>query len=134
MEKYLGSWKSQESEGFEDYLKALGVALPLRKIASMQNPRVSLTDDGDGLYTVVTATTFKTHTVQFKLGEELDESTPDGRDVKTVFHLDDEGKLVQTQMLKGEVSSKLAREIIDGKLKITATAGTAVYIRTYVKE
>ena len=54
----------------------------MRKIAALQNPHVSLTDDGDGLYTVVTATSFKTHSVQFKLDVELDESTPDGRKVK----------------------------------------------------
>lgn len=62
----------------------VGVALPLRKIASMQNPRVSLTDNGDGSFTVVTATSFKTHSVVFKLGDEIDESTPDGRKVKVI--------------------------------------------------
>ena len=59
-----------------------GVALPLRKIASLQNPSVLLVDNGDGTFKVDTITAFKTHSVQFKLDEELDEDTPDGRKVK----------------------------------------------------
>ncbi|KAF6030415.1 FABP3 [Bugula neritina] len=133
MEEFIGKWKSEESEGFEDYLKALGVALPLRKIAAMQNPTVVVKDNEDGTYTVSTITTFKSHTVTFKLDVEQDEDTPDGRKVKTTFTMED-GKLLQHQMLNGEVSSKLVRELVDGKLKITATAGDAIYIRTYTKE
>lgn len=51
----------------------------------MQNPVVTLTDNGDGSYTVVTITTFKTHSVTFRVDEELDEATPDGRKVKVRF-------------------------------------------------
>jgi len=59
-----------------------GVALPLRKIAAMQNPTVVVKDNEDGTYTVSTITTFKSHTVTFKLDVEQDEDTPDGRKVK----------------------------------------------------
>ena len=54
----------------------------MRKIASLQNPSVLLVDNGDGTFKVDTITAFKTHSVQFKLDEELDEDTPDGRKVK----------------------------------------------------
>lgn len=72
----------REPSSNESFLHFVGVALPLRKIASLQNPSVLLVDNGDGSFKVDTITAFKTHSVKFKIDEELDEDTPDGRKVK----------------------------------------------------
>jgi hypothetical protein len=42
---------------------------------------VELTESG-GLYTLKIESTFKNSTISFKLGEEVDEETMDGRKVK----------------------------------------------------
>ena len=49
--------------------------------------------------------------LKFKLDEEFDETTPDGRDVKAVVKMDG-NKLVSTQTAKkdGEKSTKTVRE------------------------
>lgn len=62
-----------------------GVGMALRKIASIQNPCVEVTDNGDGSYTIKQITTFKTHAVDFVLDKELEENTPDGRKVKVSY-------------------------------------------------
>jgi len=59
----------------------IGVALPLRKIATLQNPVMDISEE-DGHYIAKQITVFKTHVVTFLLDTELDEETPDGRRVK----------------------------------------------------
>jgi hypothetical protein len=45
------------------------------------SPTVELTEK-DGTYTLKTTSTFKNQEIVFKLGEEVDEETADGRKVK----------------------------------------------------
>ena len=40
MEEFLGKWKFESSDNFEEYLKALGIPLPLRKLANLTTPTV----------------------------------------------------------------------------------------------
>lgn len=56
--------------------------MPLRKIATLQNPSFEVLNNQDGSFTAKQITTFKTHSLTFKLGEEFNEDTPDGRKVK----------------------------------------------------
>ena len=60
---------------------------------------------------IKTSTTLKSMELKFKLDEEFDETTPDGRDVKAVVKMDG-NKLVSTQTAKkdGEKSTKTVRE------------------------
>ena len=50
-------------------------------MAATASPTTELTVDGDNL-SIKTQTTFKTTVINFKLGEEFDEETADGRKVK----------------------------------------------------
>ncbi|OWK12641.1 FABP3 [Cervus elaphus hippelaphus] len=70
--------------------------------------------------------------ISFKLGVEFDETTADDRKVKSIVTLDG-GKLVHVQKWNGQETS-LVREIVDGKLILTLTHGSAVCTRTYEKE
>lgn len=52
-----------------------------RKLAAAATPITEITQDGD-TWNIKTTTTFKTTEIQFKLGEEFDETTGDGRECK----------------------------------------------------
>ena len=58
-----------------------------------------------------TSTMLKSMELKFKLGEEFDEKSPDGRDVKAVVTLEGDS-FVSTQTAKkdGEKSTKVTRE------------------------
>lgn len=77
------------------------------------SPVVELSEK-DGVYTLKTASTFKNMEIKFKLGEEFDEETADGRKVKSVCTVDG-NKLVQVQ--KGEKDSTIEREFTPTEMK-----------------
>lgn len=84
----------------------------LRKMGNSVTPTVELKKDGD-MYTFTTTSTFKTSSITFKLGEEFDEETLDGRKVKSICTMDG-NKLVQEQ--KGDKPSTIVREFTDSEL------------------
>ena len=59
----------------------LGVGLVMRKMANMAKPTIEISVDGDN-WTIKTITTIKTTEITFKLNEEFNETTADGRKVK----------------------------------------------------
>lgn len=83
-----------------------GVGMVLRKMGNTVSPTVELVKNGDE-FTFNTVSTFKSTAIKFKLGEEFDEETLDGRKVKSVITLDG-NKLVQEQ--KGDKAHTIIRE------------------------
>lgn len=65
-------------------ISVTGVGLVMRKMANMAKPTIviSVADDN---WMVKTITTVKTTEIRFKLDEEFDEVTADGRKVKVNF-------------------------------------------------
>jgi fatty acid-binding protein 3 len=86
-----------------------------------------LEKDGDW-YKFHTESTFKTTILRFKLGEEFDEETLDGRQVKTVMKLEG-NTLTQTQ--NTEEKSIITREFTDTECKTVCTYGNVVSTRWY---
>lgn len=84
-----------------------------RKMGSTVSPVVELTEN-NGLYTLKTTSPFKNSEIKFKLGEEFDEETPDGRKVKSVCTLDG-NKLIQIQ--KGDKQTTIEREFTPTEMK-----------------
>jgi hypothetical protein len=109
-DKYAGTWALDMSENFDEYMKAVEVNFMTRKMASVLKPNVIISAAGD-TWTLKTESTLKTSETSFKLGQEYEETTADGRNVMTTFTMDNEGKLVQDQ--KGKVPSIITRELID---------------------
>jgi hypothetical protein len=131
MEKFEGKWRMESSENFDKYMEAVGVGFMLRKVASTLKPDLIFVKDGDDKWKMRTESTFKTTEISFKLGEEFDEETADGRKVKTVMTLED-NKLVQSQ--KGDVDSTLTRELNDeDTLTLTCKAKDVESKRVYKK-
>lgn len=58
-----------------------GVGMALRKMGNMVKPTLTISIDGDKVV-LKNSSTFKTTEISFKLGEEFDETTADGRTVK----------------------------------------------------
>lgn len=134
----IGDWKLVNSENFEELMKELGVGLVMRKLGSTTKPNVKFSKNGDE-WTFTTTSTLKTHTIKFKLNEQFDEETLDGRKVKTIMSLDG-NKLVQTQRDKdNNITCVITREITDnGELKTVriqlffSTLPSSIYLFIYI--
>jgi len=107
---FVGKYQRTSAEKYEEFLAALGVNYLLRKAATVSTPVMEVSEEG-GNWVIKTSTTLKSMELKFKLDEEFDESTPDGRDVKAVVKMDG-NKLVSVQTAKkdGEKSTKTVRE------------------------
>merc|ERR1712098_34575 len=78
MVQITGSYTQTSAENYEELLKALNVGFMLRKAALASTPTMTITNDG-GNWTMCTKTTMKSVELKFKLGEEFEEETTDGR-------------------------------------------------------
>lgn len=58
-----------------------------RLAGNSAKPTLQVTEE-NGIYTMKVLSTFKNQILKFKLGEEFDEETPDGRMVKSVITFD----------------------------------------------
>merc|ERR1712106_196379 len=81
MEAFKGKYERVSVENYEELLKDLDVNFLLRKAATVSTPVVEISENG-GVWNIKSSTTLKTIELTFKLDEEFDESTPDGRDVQ----------------------------------------------------
>ncbi|KOX73671.1 Myelin P2 protein [Melipona quadrifasciata] len=120
-------YKLQSSENFDDYMKALGVGLMTRKMGSSLSPVVELTEN-NGVYTLKTSSAFKNSEIKFKLNQEFDEETIDGRQVKSVCTLEG-NKLIQIQ--KGEKETTIEREFTPTEMKAIMKVDDIVCTRVY---
>merc|ERR1712215_456648 len=111
MDAFIGKFERTAAEKYEDMLKILDVNFLLRKAATASTPVMDITEDG-GVWTIKTSTTLKTMELKFKLGEEFEETTPDGREVTAVVNLEG-GKIVTVQKAKkeGQKSTRSVREM-----------------------
>ncbi|XP_062818410.1 fatty acid-binding protein, heart isoform X2 [Anolis carolinensis] len=129
-EAFAGTWNLLDSNGFDDYMKAIGVGFATRQIANLTKPTTIIEVAGDKV-TVKTQSTFKSTEISFQLGEEFDETTADDRHVKSLVTLDG-GRLVHVQKWE-EKETSLIRELKDEKLILTLTMGNVICTRTYQK-
>nr|XP_008120261.1 PREDICTED: cellular retinoic acid-binding protein 2 isoform X1 [Anolis carolinensis] len=115
-----------------------GVNVMLRKIAvaAASKPAVEIKQDGESFY-IKTSTTVRTTEINFKIGEEFEEQTVDGRPCKSLARWESDNKMVCDQrLLKGEgPKTGWTREMTnDGELILTMMADNVVCTRIYVRE
>ena len=130
MSDITGKYKMLSSENFDEYLKAVGVGFALRQVASRQSPTFYVTIEGDE-YTLKTESTFKTTEIKCKLGEEFDETTADGRKLKTTCTREGD-TLIQSS--KGEVDTTLTRVFNGDDMALTCVAKGVTATRKYKRE
>ncbi|POI20469.1 hypothetical protein CIB84_015783, partial [Bambusicola thoracicus] len=127
MPNFSGNWKMKSSENFEELLKTLGVNMMLRKIAvaAASKPAVEIKQDGESFY-IKTSTTVRTTEISFRIGEEFEEQTVDGRPCKSLAKWESENKMVcEQRLLKGEgPRTGWSRELTnDGELILVSGVG-----------
>ena len=89
-----GKYKLTHSENFEEFMKALGVGLVTRKLGNKSSPVVTITEDA-GEFTMKQESLVKTSEIKFRIGQEFDEVTADGRQGK--FNMDRQTQHKQTE-------------------------------------
>merc|ERR1712126_126484 len=121
MESFKGKYQRTSAENYEEFLKALDVNFLLRKAATVSTPVMEVSEEG-GVWTIKTSTTLKSMELKFKIGEEFEETTPDGREV-TAKVVQDGNKLICEQKAKkaGQKSTKSIREFTDEECIYTMT-------------
>lgn len=95
---------------------SLGVGMLTRKVGNTVSPVVELTKKDDNQLSLSSNSAFKNTSITFKLGEEFDEETPDGRKVKSLI-VQDGNKLVHTQKTDKLVTT-IVREFEPEQLKM----------------
>merc|ERR1712227_570326 len=125
MVQMTGTYTRVSEEGYEDFLKVLNVGFMLRKAALASTPVMTITEAG-GNWTMVTKTTMKSIELKFRLGEEFDETTTDGRTVETTVVKEGDNKLITTQkaVKAGEKDVVAVREFNADGLIMTTTVGS----------
>jgi hypothetical protein len=129
-DQFVGKWDMISSEKFDDYMKAVGVGAVWAKIGSTAKPKLIISVDGDK-WTLKSETLVKSTSVEFKLGEEFDETTADDRKMKTTFTLEG-NKLTQDQ--KGEIPSVITREVNGDTMTVLCKAKDVTATRVYKKK
>ncbi|XP_072164345.1 fatty acid-binding protein, liver-like [Diadema setosum] len=123
---FVGKFKLEKSDNFDEFMKALGVGYVLRKVGNSVYPELTISNENDHVK-LTSVSTFKTTTLEFDLNKEFQTTTVDGRKVRSTVTLEDK-KLVQKEYpLEGNDDSKncvYIRELdANNDLKIQAQLG-----------
>merc|ERR1712227_856235 len=108
-----GKYERTSADNYDELLKALDVNFLLRKAATASTPVMEVTEEG-GEWTIKTSTVLKSMELKFKVGEKLEEATPDGRQVDSIVTVEGNKFIcVQTAKKEGEKSTKSIREFTE---------------------
>merc|ERR1712076_109202 len=114
--------------------KALGCGFILRKAAMASTPVMSIAEDG-GNWTMITKTSVKSIELRFKLGEEFEEDTTDGRHCKTTVTLSGNTMTtVQKATKSGEKDVTAVREFSDDGITLTLTTDGATSVQKFKRD
>ncbi|VVC26568.1 Hypothetical protein CINCED_3A003479 [Cinara cedri] len=122
-------YKLESSDKFDEYMKAIGVGMLTRQLGNTVSPVVELTKSDDGKYTLSSNSAFKNTSITFKLGEEFDEVTPDGRKVKSTV-TQEGNKLLHTQK-SDKLVTTILREFEPDQLKMVLKVDDITCTRVY---
>merc|ERR1712105_20992 len=121
-------------ENYEEFLKALNVGFILRKAALASTPVMSISED-NGNWTMITKTTVKSIELRFRLGEEFEEDTTDGRHYKTTVTLSGNTMTtVQKATKSGEKDVTAVREFSDDGIPLTLTTDGATSVQKFKRD
>ncbi|KAF0745847.1 fatty acid-binding protein, muscle-like [Aphis craccivora] len=123
-------YKLDQSENFDEYMKALGVGMIKRTLGNTATPVVELTKNDDGKFVLSSNSTMKNSSIVFNLDEEFDEETIDGRKVKSTIRQDG-NKLVHVQKYSKHSDTTIVREFEPNQLKMILTIDGITCTRIY---
>ncbi|XP_040287762.1 fatty acid-binding protein, adipocyte-like [Bufo bufo] len=128
----VGTWTLPENiDDIDKFLEEIGVSFMLRQARRHLKPDVIISENKDQ-WSIKTLSTSKNTELKFKLNEEFDEITAEGRKVKTKMTFEN-GVLIQKQTWDGKEST-ITREVKDGRLITTCIIGDVKCVRIYNKK
>ncbi|KAL7053733.1 hypothetical protein AAHC03_026709 [Spirometra sp. Aus1] len=130
MDVFCGSWKLENSTGYEEVLARLGVGLLTRKALNGTKPTITISLLGER-YILREESKIKSSSTVFELGVPFDELTVSGQPVKSVITL--EGRVmkhVQTGPLK---RIEITRVVESNNLKTVIRVDELTCLRNYVR-
>merc|ERR1712212_162236 len=134
MVQVTGSYTQTSNEGYEEFLKKLNVGFILRKAAMASTPVMTTAEEG-GNWTMITKTTVKSIELRFRLGEEFEETTTDGRKCKTTVSLAGNKMTTSQKATKaGEKDVTVVRSFDDGGIMVTLTCEDVVCTQKYSRD
>merc|ERR1712055_62697 len=130
----LGKYQMTSSDNFDGFLERLGVGLATRKLANQSYPVVTLYKEGEQ-YTMTGESLVTTSVLKFKLGEQTEELTGDGRKALTTM-TKTAPNTVHHEMLgtDGEKDSFCVREFMVDKMKCVCQVEDVVTTRMYERK
>lgn len=120
MVKFAGKYKRTKEEKYDEFLQKLGLNFLMRKAATASTPHMEITETSPGHWRMVTSTTMKKVELNFEHGKEFEETTTDGRHVKTTVTQESETRWVTHQKAQkaGQKDVKVIRDFTDGGIDV----------------
>ncbi|WAR13294.1 FABP1-like protein [Mya arenaria] len=141
MKELVGKWKLDwdRNDNFEEYLKAVGIPMLFRKLGKQVVPTEEITQVDDNTWSLYVVASVRHSRLHFRFGEEIHETTMDGRKCVSRFEVDEEGVLVQYQksLNPGVPDTKITRKRSSSNLFIQEyeAVGTNVKsVRKFVRQ
>ncbi|XP_063797665.1 fatty acid-binding protein, intestinal isoform X1 [Pseudophryne corroboree] len=91
---FNGNWKVDRSENYEKFMEVMGVNVMKRKLATHDNLKITIQQDGDK-FSVKETSTFRSIEINFTLGVTFEYSLADGTELSGAWTLEGD-KLVGT--------------------------------------
>lgn len=127
MAEFCGTWQIDNSTGFDDYMKAIGVPDDKRAVAIKtlgDDSKMTYTISNNGAdWTFGVTTSAGAREIKFTLGTEIDTTTLDGRPLKALFTMDG-NQLVEKQ--KGPDFESVNVRTVDGDTMTMVMTGNGV--------
>ncbi|XP_066515060.1 fatty acid-binding protein, intestinal [Hoplias malabaricus] len=124
---FNGTWSVDRGENYEKFMEQMGINLVKRKLASHDNLKITLEQDGQKFH-VKEASTFRKLELDFTLGVNFDYTLADGTEVcgcwvlegetlKGSFTRKDNGKVLNTtrEIINGELVQSYSYDGVDAK-------------------
>nr|CDS27709.1 fatty acid binding protein a [Hymenolepis microstoma] len=131
MQRFVGKWELEKSQGFSGLLKQLGVEQKFVEIADNVKNTIEISELQEGQYKFHCENSVQNSDDVFCLGKEFQESSPDGRILTSKITLDND-TMRHEQIREGQ-KILILRTIENGKMKTIAQFGDCVCERWYKK-
>ncbi|CAF0910583.1 unnamed protein product [Didymodactylos carnosus] len=130
VEALKGTWDYVDGKDFDKYMSEIGVSFLMRQTAKLITPRIIISEV-NGRWTVRSETHIKNVQYDFIPGEEFDETTPDGREVKSLIKFEN-GRWIHSSRDKKGKESVVTRYVDEAGLhQVILTCGDVRATRVY---
>ncbi|KAM8939811.1 fatty acid-binding protein, intestinal [Pelodytes ibericus] len=109
---FNGTWKADRSENYEKFMEVMGVNAMKRKLASHDNLKIIIQQDGDK-FSVKESSTFRSIEINFTLGVSFEYALADGTELSGAWTLEGD-KLVGTFSRKDNGKELKTNRVIIG--------------------